>query len=114
MVQFLLTEGPNSEYMGLATNKHAAALDGTTNGIFIAGCCTNGASSSSNGPFTDLDFTVIGSIVSTFLPEVFGRRMAVFLGAILATIGGALQAGSVNMAMFIVFRLVAGLGVGMT
>ncbi|KAK4940654.1 hypothetical protein LTR10_019284 [Elasticomyces elasticus] len=80
--------------MGLARNKHAAALDGTTNGVFIIGC-------------------FIGSIVSTFLPEVLGRRMAVFLGAIMATIGGALQAGSVNMAMFIAFRLVAGLGVGM-
>ena len=105
--------GPNSEYMGLATNKHAAALDGTTNGVFIIGCCMNSAPSSYNGPFTDLDFAVIGSIVSTSLPEVLGRRMAVFLGAIMATIGGALQAGSVNMAMFIVFRLVAGVGVGM-
>jgi MFS family permease len=32
---------------------------------------------------------------------------------VLATIGGALQAGSVTLSMFIVFRFVNGLGVGM-
>ena len=36
MSRFLMA---NRKYMGLAENKHAAALDGTTNGVFIVGCC---------------------------------------------------------------------------
>ncbi|KIY03202.1 uncharacterized protein Z520_01669 [Fonsecaea multimorphosa CBS 102226] len=88
-----LTQPSFVEYMGLDKNKHAAALDGTTNGMFIVGC-------------------FIGSMLSTFAPELLGRKLVVFLGTLIATVGGALQAGSVNMTMFIIFRLVAGLGVG--
>lgn len=36
-----------------------------------------------------------------------------FIGATLAWVGGALQAGSVHIAMFIVSRLITGLGIGM-
>lgn len=41
-----------------------------------------------------------------------GTEKSIFIGALTATIGGALQAGSVALSMFIVFRFVNGLGVG--
>ena len=36
-----------------------------------------------------------------------------FIGALLAAIGGALQAGAVNVAMLIVGRLIAGFAIGL-
>lgn len=55
---------------------------------------------------------VIGALLSSWAADHLGRKKAIFVGSLLATIGGALQAGSVAMAMFLVFRFVNGLGVG--
>lgn len=51
---------------------------------------------------------------SSWSADRLGCKKAIFIGSLLATIGGALQAGSVAMAMFLVFRFVNGLGVGMS
>jgi MFS family permease len=54
----------------------------------------------------------IGSLSMGTLADLFGRRIAIALGAGLVVLGGALQAGSVAQAMFCVARIVTGLGVG--
>lgn len=41
-----------------------------------------------------------------------GRKRSIQLGATIVIIGGALCAGSVNVAMFIVSRFIAGVGIG--
>lgn len=47
-----------------------------------------------------------------YLPDKLGRRWALFIGALICLIGGALQAGSVHVGMFLVARLLTGYGVG--
>ncbi|KUI55359.1 Inositol transporter 1 [Cytospora mali] len=45
--------------------------------------------------------------------ETFGRRMAIIISTILYTIGGAMEAGSVNYGMIVAARVILGLGVGL-
>lgn len=79
--------------MGLDTASNATQLTGAINGVYIAGA-------------------LIGSLLSSQSSDVLGRRMSIFISAAFAVLGGALQAGSVHIAMFIVARLLAGLGIG--
>jgi len=51
-----------------------------------------------------------GSLAAAPISDHFGRKPAVFVGALITIIGTALLAGSVNPAMFIVFRFVVGFG----
>ncbi|KAF2496967.1 general substrate transporter [Lophium mytilinum] len=81
------------KYFGLDTRKNATQLEGAINGLFQAG-------------------GLIGALSCTQTADILGRRKALFIGAIFALIGGALQAGSVNISMYIVMRFVTGLGVG--
>jgi sugar porter (SP) family MFS transporter len=55
---------------------------------------------------------LIGVLSSIWIADKFGRRMALFVNAIIVVVGGALQAGSVAVSMFIVFRFVTGWGTG--
>lgn len=55
---------------------------------------------------------LVGTLTSSFLADRLGRRKTIFGAAIAAVIGGALQAGSVDLGMFIFFRFVNGFGVG--
>lgn len=55
---------------------------------------------------------LVGALSSSWLADRLGRKKQIFGAAIAAVIGGALQAGSVNVGMFIFFRFVNGLGVG--
>lgn len=55
---------------------------------------------------------VLGALFASWAAENLGRKRSIFIGAITATIGGALQSGSVALAMFLVFRFVNGFGVG--
>lgn len=55
---------------------------------------------------------MIGAVFAAWATESLGRKKSIFIGALTATIGGALQAGSVALAMFLVFRFVNGFGVG--
>ncbi|KAL1986298.1 hypothetical protein VTN96DRAFT_6666 [Rasamsonia emersonii] len=56
---------------------------------------------------------IVGSAVVSFISDTYGRRVVVFLGGLLATLGGALQGGCVTLAMLIAGRFIAGVAVGM-
>lgn len=78
-------------YMGLDKSPNAAALIGTMNGLFYAG-------------------GFIGAMGIGKLSDRFGRKFSIGLGAVIILVSNALLAGSVNVAMFIVFRFFQGLG----
>jgi MFS family permease len=82
-----------SEYMRLAVLPNAKALIGAVSGVYFAG-------------------GIIGAIVTSEATDYFGRRVSIFISCLVGCIGGALQAGSINMSMFIAARLIAGLGIG--
>lgn len=56
---------------------------------------------------------IIGSAVVSFISDVYGRKMAVAVGAFLAAFGAALQGGAVTLAMLIIGRVIAGFAVGL-
>lgn len=99
-------------YFGLDNSSKSNAIQGATSGIYTGG----GRTSESIGSVVKVErltlIVVIGALVSSWVAERLGRKKAILVGALLATIGGALQSGSVAMAMFLVFRFVNGLGVG--
>lgn len=76
------------------TNPNANALLGATNGIFQTG-----------GFF--------GALAIGFTADRFSRRGAIAIAAAILVVGGALQASSVHIAMFLVMRFVTGSGVGL-
>lgn len=51
---------------------------------------------------------IFGAILTAWYANYGGRKRAIQLGAIVLIVGGALSAASVNPAMFIVARLIAG------
>ncbi|KAJ7694414.1 hexose transporter [Mycena rosella] len=57
----------------------------------------------------------LGAIVALpavpYVNDVLGRRMAIIFGSILMVIGAALQTASQNFAMFVISRLILGLGI---
>jgi len=82
-----------STYMGLDTAPNATQLIGAANGLSFAG-------------------GLIGALLQAKQSDKLGRQKSVALSCAIAVLGGALQAGSVHIAMFIVARMIAGLGVG--
>ncbi|RLL92915.1 hypothetical protein CFD26_100071 [Aspergillus turcosus] len=68
---------------------------------------TGGIVSSYNGG------AILGSIAVPYICDPFGRRPVMFVGALLAALGAALQAGAVHVAMLIVGRLIAGFSIGL-
>jgi MFS family permease len=78
-------------YMGLATNPNAEGLIGTIVGLFYAG-------------------GVFGAILSTYLADSIGRKWTAAIGSVILVVSTACLAGSVNIAMFIVFRFFVGMG----
>ncbi|KFY55954.1 hypothetical protein V496_06861 [Pseudogymnoascus sp. VKM F-4515 (FW-2607)] len=58
-------------------------------------------------------FALIGAIVQAPISNKWGRKSVTFTAGVLLTISGALQAGSVNIAMFLVGRYIGGIGCGM-
>ncbi|KIM94679.1 hypothetical protein OIDMADRAFT_60456 [Oidiodendron maius Zn] len=79
------------EYMGLDTNPNASALLGAATSLYYAG-----------GFF--------GALFSNWISDRFGRKVAIGSGVLLILLSSALTAGSVNIAMFIVFRCMCGWG----
>ncbi|EXJ90151.1 hypothetical protein A1O3_03220 [Capronia epimyces CBS 606.96] len=79
------------QYMGLATNPNAEGLIGTVVGLFYAG-------------------GVFGALLNTYLADSLGRRWTTAIGSIILVISTGCLAGSVNIAMFIVFRFFVGMG----
>ncbi|OAK98323.1 MFS general substrate transporter [Phaeosphaeriaceae sp. SRC1lsM3a] len=59
----------------------------------------------------------LGAVAGAFLispcNEYFGRRWAIIISCILYTIGGALEAGSMNYGMMVAARVILGAGVGL-
>ncbi|KAJ5551067.1 hypothetical protein N7535_000991 [Penicillium sp. DV-2018c] len=55
---------------------------------------------------------IVGSVLAPYIADYHGRRMVLFVGGLLATLGAALQGGAINMAMLIAGRCIAGLAVG--
>jgi len=56
---------------------------------------------------------VAGALILSPCNEYFGRRWSIIIACILYTIGGALEAGSVNYGMIIAARVILGMGVGL-
>ena len=54
-----------------------------------------------------------GAIILSPCNEIFGRRWSIIIACILYTIGGALEAASINYNMIVAARVVLGLGVGL-
>lgn len=54
----------------------------------------------------------VGTAFVSFISDRLGRRIAIFIGAILACIGGAMQGGADTLATMVVGRIFAGLGIG--
>ncbi len=54
----------------------------------------------------------IGSIIAGLTCDKFGRKMAVYIGCALFTVGAILQAASYSIAQMAVGRLIVGFGVG--
>lgn len=79
--------------MGLDTASNAPELNGAVNGVFIAG-------------------GLIGALLQSEQSDRLGRQKSVALSCAVSVLGGALQAGSVHIAMFIGARLISGLGIG--
>ncbi|KAK3645084.1 hypothetical protein LTR56_002698 [Elasticomyces elasticus] len=57
---------------------------------------------------------IIGCLVLAKVPDHIGRKPSLFYAAIVAVIGGALQAAAQNIAMFLVARFILGIGIGGT
>ncbi|OJJ42420.1 hypothetical protein ASPZODRAFT_76938 [Penicilliopsis zonata CBS 506.65] len=80
-------------YFSLDTRPDATQLIGAVSGLFQAG-------------------GLFGCLSCLTSADWLGRRRALLITALVTLVGGALQAGSVNIAMFLVFRFVTGLGIG--
>lgn len=80
-------------YFELDTRKNATQLIGAMNGLYQAG-------------------GLIGVLSCIWAADKYGRRVALFINAVITVVGGALQAGSVDVGMFIFFRFVTGWGIG--
>ncbi|KAK5550758.1 hypothetical protein LTR46_011248 [Exophiala xenobiotica] len=74
-------------YFHLDTDSDANSLIGAVNGLFQAG-------------------GLFGSLSSLYIPDKWGRKAALYIGAIICVVGGTLQTGSVHIAMFLVARLI--------
>jgi len=55
---------------------------------------------------------LFGALSCTASADWLGRKKAIFVASLFAVVGGALQAGSVNITMYIVMRMITGLGIG--
>jgi len=82
-------------YFNLADRTdYTNAIIGTINGLFCAGA-------------------LFGALHVGWMCEARGRKETMYLASAVNILGGALETGSVNMAMFLVSRFIAGWGIGM-
>lgn len=80
-------------YFELDTRSNAADLMGAINGLFQTG-------------------GLFGTLSCITTADRFGRRMAMLIACVFSIVGGGLQAGSVNIGMYIVMRFITGIGIG--
>ena len=55
-----------------------------------------------------------GSIIQGIVGDKLGRKKAIVVASVFAAVGGALCAGSVNVAMLVACRFIQGIGLGMS
>ena len=72
---------------------YANAIQGSINGLFFAG-------------------EIFGALLVMALCDKIGRKKTAAIACILVIIGGVLLAASVHIAMFLVARLITGVGAG--
>jgi MFS family permease len=83
------------EYFNLEADKsHAQIITGTINGLLCAGA-------------------VFGSLTVGWMCEAYGRKKTLYLTCAVNIFGEALQAGSINIGMFLAARFIGGWGIGM-
>ncbi|KAK5280308.1 hypothetical protein LTR16_007018 [Cryomyces antarcticus] len=83
------------QYFNLNTNAaDTNAITGAINGLYCAGA-------------------IFGALLTGWMCEARGRKIAMYLASAISILGGALQTGSVNIAMFLVARFITGWGIGM-
>lgn len=87
--------------MGLTTDAEQAALYaysnqivGTVFGLFSAGA-------------------IFGALFVGWVCDAYGRKASLLIATVINIIGGALQAGSINIGMFIAARFITGFAGGM-
>ncbi|ODH15000.1 hypothetical protein ACO22_06484 [Paracoccidioides brasiliensis] len=56
---------------------------------------------------------IVGSLGVSYVSDTYGRRIAIFVGGILATFGASLQGASYTIAMLIAGRFIAGIAIGL-
>lgn len=91
VISSTLAEPSFIHYMGLDHRHNASDLIGLTGSLFQVG-------------------GFIGTFFLSFLADRWGRRVGIAFPAALSVVSAALLAGSVNIGMFIAFRLFAGAG----
>lgn len=79
------------EYFDFATRPNGTSLISAMNGLFQAGA-------------------FFGAICISWVADAWGRKTSISVAAFLVVLSGALLAGSVHIAMFLVFRFFAGMG----
>lgn len=55
---------------------------------------------------------LVGALSCGSCADWLGRRKAILIASVTSVVGGALQAGSVSIGMYIAMRFVTGLGIG--
>ena len=75
------------------SSSYTASIVGAVSSLFAAGAAA-------------------GAIIQGFTGDALGRKKAIVMSALFCILGGALTAGSVNIAMLIVSRFIQGLGLG--
>jgi MFS family permease len=57
--------------------------------------------------------SAIGAMICSYIADKCSRKWTIQIGATILIIGAALCGGSVNVAMFLVARVITGLGIGL-
>jgi sugar porter (SP) family MFS transporter len=56
---------------------------------------------------------ILGSLAISSIADRYGRRIAIFVGSLFASLGGALQGGANSITAMVIGRLLAGVAIGM-
>ncbi|KAF9891550.1 hypothetical protein FE257_004017 [Aspergillus nanangensis] len=108
----IVVAGMGSFVFGYANNTIAGSLAQTSFiEKFLSGSDADSIISGIMGAF--LGGCLLGAIVQSPVSNYYGRRIATSSAALLMAVSGALQAGSVHIAMFIVARFLCGISGGM-
>jgi MFS family permease len=75
------------------TSAYTASIIGAVNALFTAGAA-------------------VGAIAQGWVGDWLGRKLAIVISCLFCIVGGALTAGSINVAMLITCRFIQGIGLG--